>query len=173
MMIAYNFTEGVRRTLAKAREEAGRLRHEYVGTEHLALGVLHTADGIAADALGSIDRIGTAEIIERQVGRGQYAGVEGPDLPYTARGRRVLELAMLEAAELGHSAVDVEHLLLGVLREEGGIGGRVLAAAGLELDVTRAAVRKGRGEGGGWSSGARSGRLLWRLLSWAGLAPRP
>ena len=170
-MIAYNLTEGVRRALVNAREEASRLRHPYVGTEHIALGVLRTAEGVAADALEAIDRIGTAEIIERQVGRGQNVTLHGGDLPYTSRGMRVLELAMLEAAEVGDSAVDVEHLLLGVLREEEGIGARALSGAGLELENTRAAIRKSKSEGDG--AHARGGGFLWRFLQWTGRAPRP
>src|SRR6266571_4715334 len=92
-MNGYNFTDRVRKVLQMAREEAARLHHEYVGTEHILLGLIREGEAVAA----------------------------GPDLPYTSRAKKVLELAMSEARELNHSYVGTEHLLLGLLREEKGI----------------------------------------------------
>jgi ATP-dependent Clp protease ATP-binding subunit ClpC len=172
MAFAYNFTEDVRRALVAAREEADRLRHAYVGTEHLALGMLRTARGSAASVLAPLDAVAVAAEIERLAGPGQSSPTEAADLPYTSRGKGVLELAMREALESGAEDVDVEHLLLGLLREEQGIGGRVLRGAGLELGTARAVVRHMTGERRGSSFTSTPGRLLLRVLEWAGLAPR-
>jgi ATP-dependent Clp protease ATP-binding subunit ClpC len=172
MAFAYNFTEDVRRALVTAREEAQRLRHGYVGTEHLALGVLRTARGRAAIVLATVDAAAITAEIEQLAGPGQSAPVQGVDLPYTSRGKRVLELAMREALEMGDAEVDVEHLLLGLLREEKGIGVQVLHAAGLELEAARAVVLREAGGGSDRQFPSRPNRLLLRILEWAGLAPR-
>jgi ATP-dependent Clp protease ATP-binding subunit ClpC len=172
MVIAYNFTEDVRRALATAREEAQRLRHAYVGTEHLALGVLRTASGTAAVAIATVDRDAVTAEIERLAGPGQSTSGQGVDLPYTSRGKRVLELAMREALELGHDEVDVEHLLLGLLREDKGIGAQALRSAGLELEAVQAIVVNEASKTSERRRGRRPSRLLLRFLDWAGLAPR-
>jgi len=172
MALAYNFTEDVRRALVHAREEAQRLRHGYVGTEHLALGVLRTARGRAASVLATVDAAALAAEVERRVGPGQNTSAEGADLPYTSRGKRVLELAMREALELGDSEVNVEHLLLGVLREEQGIGAQVLRGAGLELGAARTVVIRAATGGRDRQSNLRPNQLLFRILEWAGLVPR-
>jgi ATP-dependent Clp protease ATP-binding subunit ClpC len=139
-MNGYNFTERVRKVLAMAREEAARLHHEYVGTEHILLGLIREGEGVAAAVLQnlSVDLDDIQQKIEETVKKGKAAQATGPDLPYTSRAKKVLELAMSEARELNHSYVGTEHLLLGLLREEKGIAAQVLTDAGVNLDAARA-----------------------------------
>src|SRR5580698_6427119 len=138
-MNGYNFTERVRKVLAMAREEAARLHHEYVGTEHILLGLIREGEGVAAAVLTNLN-VDLEEIqqkIEETVKKGKAAAAAGPDLPYTSRAKKVLELAMSEARELNHSYVGTEHLLLGLLREEKGIAAQVLTDAGVNLEAAR------------------------------------
>jgi len=139
-MNGYNFTERVRKVLAMAREEAARLHHEYVGTEHILLGLIREGEGVAAAVLQnlSVDLDDVQQKIEETVKKGKAAQATGPDLPYTSRAKKVLELAMSEARELNHSYVGTEHLLLGLLREEKGIAAQVLTDVGVNLDAARA-----------------------------------
>ena len=139
-MNGYNFTERVRKVLAMAREEAARLHHEYVGTEHILLGLIREGEGVAAAVLQnlSVDLEEIQQKIEETVKKGKAAQATGPDLPYTSRAKKVLELAMGEARELNHSYVGTEHLLLGLLREEKGIAAQVLTDAGVNLEAARA-----------------------------------
>jgi ATP-dependent Clp protease ATP-binding subunit ClpC len=138
-MNGYNFTERVRKVLAMAREEAARLHHEYVGTEHILLGLIREGEGVAAAVLQnlSVDLEEVQQKIEETVKKGKAAQSTGPDLPYTSRAKKVLELAMGEARELNHSYVGTEHLLLGLLREEKGIAAQVLTDAGVNLEAAR------------------------------------
>jgi len=139
-MNGYNFTDRVRKVLQMAREEAARLHHEYVGTEHILLGLIREGEGVAAGVLQNlnVDLEDIQQKIEETVKRGKAAAAAGPDLPYTSRAKKVLELAMVEARELNHSYVGTEHLLLGLLREEKGIAAQVLADAGVNLEQSRA-----------------------------------
>src|SRR5919205_577036 len=139
-MNGYNFTERVRKVLAMAREEAARLRHEYVGTEHILLGLIREGEGVAAAVLQnlSVDLDEIQQKIEETVKKGKAAAATGPDLPYTSRAKKVLELAMGEARDLSHGYVGTEHLLLGLLREEKGIAAQVLTDAGVNLEQSRA-----------------------------------
>src|SRR5215203_435772 len=139
-MNGYNFTERVRKVLAMAREEAARLHHEYVGTEHILLGLIREGEGVAAAVLQnlSVDLDEIQQKIEDTVKKGKASQTTGPDLPYTSRAKKVLELAMSEARELSHSYVGTEHLLLGLLREEKGIAAQVLTDAGVNLEAARA-----------------------------------
>ena len=136
-MHGYNFTEEVRKALALAREHAAALRHEYVGTEHMLLGLLED-DGIPAAIFErkgvAPDRI--AALVKMTVKRGKVAHAK-PDLPYTSRAKKTLELSMTEARELNHSYVGTEHLLLGLLREENGIAAQVLNSVGITLSHAR------------------------------------
>ncbi|HEU4699793.1 MAG TPA: ATP-dependent Clp protease ATP-binding subunit [Gemmatimonadales bacterium] len=139
-MNGYNFTDRVRKVLQMAREEAARLHHEYVGTEHILLGLIREGEGVAAAVLTNLN-VDLEEIqqkIEETVKKGKAAAAAGPDLPYTSRAKKVLELAMTEARELNHSYVGTEHLLLGLLREEKGIAAQVLTDAGVSLEQSRA-----------------------------------
>jgi ATP-dependent Clp protease ATP-binding subunit ClpA len=138
-MNGYNFTERVRKVLAMAREEAVALSHEYVGTEHILLGLLREGEGVASTVVQNLnielDALRTT--ILNVVKRGRGGQTTGPDLPYTSRAKKVLELAMSEARELDHSYVGTEHLLLGLLREEKGIAAQVLGDSGLTLEKAR------------------------------------
>src|SRR5216117_2346981 len=139
-MNGYNFTDRVRKVLQMAREEAARLHHEYVGTEHILLGLIREGEGVAAAVLTNLN-VDLEEIqqkIEETVKKGKAAAAAGPDLPYTSRAKKVLELAMSEARELNHSYVGTEHLLLGLLREEKGIAATVLTEAGISHESARA-----------------------------------
>jgi ATP-dependent Clp protease ATP-binding subunit ClpC len=139
-MNGYNFTDRVRKVLQMAREEAARLHHEYVGTEHILLGLIREGEGVAAAVLTNLN-VDLEEIqqkIEETVKKGKAPAAAGPDLPYTSRAKKVLELSMSEARELSHSYVGTEHLLLGLLREEKGIAAQVLTDAGVNLEQARA-----------------------------------
>ena len=139
-MNGYNFTDRVRKVLQMAREEAARLHHEYVGTEHILLGLIREGEGVAAAVLTNlgVDLEDIQLKIEETVKKGKAAAATGPELPYTSRAKKVLELAMMEARELNHSYVGTEHLLLGLLREEKGIAAQVLTDAGVTLEQARA-----------------------------------
>ena len=142
-MQGYNFTQGFRTVLSNAREASARLDHEYVGTEHMLLGLLRRGEGGAIRMLEALDvdlnRVRTT--IEDVVQQGGQSRVTRPDLPYTSRAKHVLELAMAEAREAGHSHVGSEHLLLGMIREEHGIAAQALMNAGVTLATARAALR--------------------------------
>jgi ATP-dependent Clp protease ATP-binding subunit ClpC len=139
----YNFTDRVRKVLAMARDEAVRLQHDYVGTEHILLGLIREGEGVAAAVLtnlaADLDQI--HEQIEEAVKKGKATIALG-ELPYTTRAKKVLEFAMTEARELNHSYVGTEHLLLGLLREEKGIAAQVLNAVGITLEEARAETLK-------------------------------
>ncbi len=155
----YNFTDRVRKVLAMAREEAIRLQHDYVGTEHILLGLIREGEGVAAAVLTnlSVDLEQIQERIEESVRRGKATIALG-ELPYTTRAKKVLEFAMAEARELNHSYVGTEHLLLGLLREEKGIAAEVLNQLGVTLDEARGQTLKLLGsEPNAAQSGASSG----------------
>jgi hypothetical protein len=123
-----------------AREEAARLHPDSVGTAHILLGLIREGEGVAAAVLTNlnVDLEDIQQKIEETVKKGKAAAAAGPDLPYTSRAKKVLELAMTEARELNHSYVGTEHLLLGLLREEKGIAAQVLTDAGVNLEQSRA-----------------------------------
>ena len=139
----YNFTDRVRKVLAMAREEAIRLKHDYVGTEHILLGLIREGEGVAAAVLANLsaDLEKLSGLVEANVRSGKTASSIG-ELPYTTRAKKVLEHAMAEAKELNHSYVGTEHLLLGLLRQEKGLAARVLREAGIGLDRARAQTLK-------------------------------
>jgi ATP-dependent Clp protease ATP-binding subunit ClpC len=139
----YNFTDRVRKVLAMAREEAIRLQHDYVGTEHILLGLIREGEGVAAAVLMNlnVDLEQIHERIEDSVRKGKATIALG-ELPYTSRAKKVLEYAMAEARELNHSYVGTEHLLLGLLREEKGIAAQVLNGLGVSLEDARAETLK-------------------------------
>jgi ATP-dependent Clp protease ATP-binding subunit ClpC len=155
-MNGYNFTERVRKVMQLSREEAIALRHEYVGTEHLLLGLMR-GGGVAEAALTNlgVDLSGTRQKVLDTVKPGRAdstvaaaaasGGVLGAiadkiglrperDLPYTSRAKKSLELAMQAARNLDHAYVGTEHLLLGIMREEHGIAAQVLASTGITID---------------------------------------
>src|SRR5688572_23822543 len=134
----YNFTDRVREVLSMAREEAIQFQHDYVGTEHILLGLVREGEGVAAAVLTnlSVDLDQVQERIAESVRRGKATIALG-ELPYTSRAKKVLEFAMAEARELNHPYVGTEHLLLGLLREEKGIAAEVLNQLGVTLKEAR------------------------------------
>ena len=147
-MNGYNFTERVRKVLARAREEAGNRQHMYVGTEHILLGIIGENEGVAIGLLRTL-RIDTGLLrrrVDEVVKSGPPLPAGGPDRPYTSRAKKVLELAMAESRELNYSYVGTEHLLLGLIREEKGIAAQILVEAGASLDSVRAEMLRTYGE---------------------------
>ncbi len=134
------FTPRARRTIVLAQEEARLLQHNYLGTEHLLLGLLAEGEGIGAQALHSagITLESARAGIEEIVGRGK--GAPKGHIPFTPRAKEVLGLALSEALELGHNYIGTEHILLGLLQEGEGLGVKVLVAAGAQPDQLRETV---------------------------------
>lgn len=136
----YNrFTDRARQVLMLAQEEAARLGHGYIGTEHLLLGLSHEDGGVAAKALASLNiHLGAVrEQVEKVIGRGN--GSDG-EIGYTPRAKKVIELAMAEAQQLGHSYIGTEHILLGLIREGEGVAAHVLAGLGADIGMVRQRV---------------------------------
>ncbi len=134
------FTEAARQAVVKAQEEARTLGHNWIGTEHVLLGLLSEQDQIAGSALRSVGV--TAERVRDQlvtiVGRGEEP-TEG-QIPFTPRAKKVMELGLREALSLGHNYIGTEHLLLGLLRESEGVAMRILLDLNIKPDEIRAAV---------------------------------
>jgi len=145
------FTEGAREVLVLAQYEARALEHNYLGTEHILLGLLREEEGLAARALESLD-ITAEEVraqIRRIVGQGDEATTE--QIPFTPRARKVLELALREALSLGHDYIGTEHLLLGLARENDGVAARILRdfdadAETIRREVLHLLIGRGRSE---------------------------
>ncbi len=157
----YNFTDRVRKVLAMAREEAIRLQHDYVGTEHILLGLIREGEGVAAAVLMklTVDLDAIHEEVDESVRKGKATIALG-ELPYTSRAKKVLEFAMAEAREMSHSYVGTEHLLLGLLREEKGIAAQVLNSLGVTLEGARAETLKILGSDVGPAEPAGIGGVL-------------
>jgi hypothetical protein len=139
-VIGYNFTERTRKCLALAREEAARLRHESIGPEHILLGLVAEGEGVAATVLQNLG-VELDELVsgvEQSVKPGKSETTIGPDLPYTSRGKKVLEFAMFHARNMHHSYVGTEHLLLGLIAEKTGLAARMLVERGVTLDKATA-----------------------------------
>jgi hypothetical protein len=157
------FTERARRVLVLAQEEARLLDHGFIGTEHILLGLIQEVDGIAAQALRELDislKVARAKVAET-VGAQVTSGSGSP--PFTPRAKKVLELALREALQLGHSYIGTEHLLLGVVREGEGVGAQVLVSLGADLSAVRQHVIRLLAEAHGVVPSAVD----------AGLSPRP
>jgi ATP-dependent Clp protease ATP-binding subunit ClpC len=134
------FTDRARRTVVLAQEEARMLQHNYIGTEHLLLGLIHEGEGVAAKALESLG-IGLDAVrqqVEEIIGRGQHA--PSGHIPFTPRAKKVLELGLREAIQLGHNYIGTEHILLGLIREGDGVAAQVLVRLGADLNRTRQRV---------------------------------
>ncbi|MHB2025550.1 MAG: ATP-dependent Clp protease ATP-binding subunit [Elusimicrobiota bacterium] len=142
------FTERAQRVILIAQEEAKRLNHDYVGTEHILLGLIALGEGVAAQVLANlgVDLRRVRSEIEKIVGTGDNVMLLG-EIPFTPRAKKVLEYAVEEAQHMGHSYVGTEHLLLGLIREEEGVAARVLENLGLRLDTVREEVLNLLGEG--------------------------
>jgi len=152
------FTDRARRVVVLAQEEARMLNHNYIGTEHLLLGLIHQDEGVAAQALESmgIGLVAIREQVEQVAGGGQQA--TSGHIPFTPHAKNALELARRESNDLGHGFIDTEHLLLGLIREGHGVAAQVLGRSGADLSRVRQEVIK-----------LRPGRS-WRGVS--GAAPR-
>ena len=135
------FTERAQRVILIAQEEAKRLNHDYVGTEHILLGLIALGEGVSAQVLSNlgIDLRRVRTEIEKIVGTGDNVMLLG-EIPFTPRAKKVLELAVEEAQNMAHNYVGTEHLLLGLIREEEGVAARVLENLGCRLDVVREEV---------------------------------
>src|SRR5262249_25624389 len=120
------FTERARQVVVLAQEEARTLKHNYIGTEHILLGLLREEEGLAARVLESLDI--TVERVRAQVVRivGSGEEVTSGQIPFTPRAKKVLELALREALSLGHNYIGTEHILLGLVRENEGVAPRIL-----------------------------------------------
>jgi ATP-dependent Clp protease ATP-binding subunit ClpC len=135
------FTDRARRVVVLAQEEARLLNHNYIGTEHLLLGLIHESEGVAAKALEGlgISLEAVRAQVEESIGQGQRAPTG--HIPFTPRAKKVLELSLREALQLGHNYMGTEHILLGLLREGEGVAAQVLAAVGADHAEVREQVR--------------------------------
>jgi Clp amino terminal domain, pathogenicity island component len=134
------FTDRARRAVDLAHDEARRLNHNYIGTEHILLGLIHEGEGVAAQALQALE-ISLDDVrqrVQQIIGEGQQEPHE--HIPYTPRAKKVLELALREAKQLHHHYIGTEHLLLGLVREGHGVAAQVLTALGADLNRVRQQV---------------------------------
>jgi ATP-dependent Clp protease ATP-binding subunit ClpC len=134
------FTDRARRVVVLAQEEARMLNHNYIGTEHILLGLIHEGEGVAAKALTSlgISLEAVRQQIEEIIGQGQQA--PSGHIPFTPRAKKVLELSLREALQLGHNYIGTEHILLGLIREGEGVAAQVLVRLGADLNRVRQQV---------------------------------
>ncbi|SRR6266498_864306 len=134
------FTDRSRRVVVNAQEEASRLKHNYIGTEHLLLGLIREGEGVAANALESMGI--SLEAVRAQVEEITGEGTQEPTghIPFTPRAKKVIELSLREALQLGHNYIGTEHLLLAIIREGEGVAAQVLAILGIDLSVARHCV---------------------------------
>jgi ATP-dependent Clp protease ATP-binding subunit ClpC len=180
-------TDRARRVVVLAQEEARMLNHNYIGTEHILLGLIREGDGVAAKALTSlgIDLQAVRQQVTEIIGQGQQA--PSGHIPFTPRAKKVLELSQREATELGHSYIGTGHILLGLIREGQGVAAQVLVKEGADMDRVRPQVAQAlHGRSGEDLTGAGSplpGDVLTRADSldrrlaaierWVGLRPEP
>jgi ATP-dependent Clp protease ATP-binding subunit ClpC len=180
------FTERARQVVVLAQDEARALKHNYIGTEHILLGLLREEEGLAARVLESLDI--TVEEVRAQVARivGQGDEVTTGQIPFTPRAKKVLELALREALSLGHNYIGTEHILLGLVRENEGVAARILLdfdadAEKIRNEIIRMLSGPGRRQqGGGGAAGEKTkssklldqfGRNLTKLASEGKLDP--
>jgi ATP-dependent Clp protease ATP-binding subunit ClpC len=151
------FTDRARRVVVLAQEEARMLDHNYIGTEHILLGLSHEGEGVAAKALESLGiRLeAVRQQVEEIIGRGQHA--PSGHIPFTPRAKKVLELSLREALQLSHNYIGTEHILLGLIREGDGVAARVLVRLGADLNRVRQQVIQLVGTSSGEESAAPSG----------------
>jgi ATP-dependent Clp protease ATP-binding subunit ClpA len=134
------FTDRARRVVVLAQEEARMLNHNYIGTEHILLGLIHEGQGVAAKSLEElgIDLGAVRYEVEQIIGQGQTAPTG--HIPFTPRAKKVLELSLREALNLGHNYIGTEHILLGLVREGEGVAAQVLTRLGADLNRVRQKV---------------------------------
>jgi len=164
------FTDRARRVVVLAQEEARMLNHNYIGTEHILLGLIHEGEGVAAKALESLGIAleGVRQQVEEIIGQGQQA--PSGHIPFTPRAKKVLELSLREALQLGHNYIGTEHILLGLIREGEGVAAQVLVKLGADLNRVRQQVLQllsgyqgkepAEGTSGGRGEGAPSSSLV-------------
>jgi ATP-dependent Clp protease ATP-binding subunit ClpC len=171
------FTDRARRVVVLAQEEARLLNHNYIGTEHILLGLIHEGEGVAAKALESLGI--SLEAVRQQVEEiiGQGGSSPSGHIPFTPRAKKVLELSLREALQLGHNYIGTEHILLGLIREGEGVAAQVLVKLGADLSRVRQQViqllsgyqgsggpggreKEGASPGGGSSENQPSGSLV-------------
>jgi ATP-dependent Clp protease ATP-binding subunit ClpC len=164
------FTDRARRVVVLAQEEARLLNHNYIGTEHILLGLIHEGEGVAAKALESLGI--SLEAVRAQVEEiiGQGGSSPSGHIPFTPRAKKVLELSLREALQLGHNYIGTEHILLGLIREGEGVAAQVLVKLGADLSRVRQQVIQllsgyagggagGEGSSGGGGSGEKAGAV--------------
>src|SRR5450631_1043289 len=163
------FTDRARRVVVLAQEEARMLNHNYIGTEHILLGLIHEGEGVAAKALESlgISLEAVRQQVEEIIGQGQQA--PSGHIPFTPRAKKVLELSLREALQLGHNYIGTEHILLGLIREGEGVAAQVLVKLGADLNRVRQQViqllsgyqgKEHQGAGVGPAEGTPAGSLV-------------
>ena len=164
------FTDRARRVVVLAQHEARTLDHDYIGTEHILLGLIDEGQGVATTALTSmgVSLEEMRQAVRDTIGRGAQPPESG-HIPFTPQAKKVLELSLRESQELGHTYIGTEHILLALIRE-GGVGAQLLAGAGVERDRARQQVielLRGHGEAGVAAalSPAAADELIGRLTS--------
>ena len=155
------FTDRARRVVVLAQEEARLLNHNYIGTEHILLGLIHEGEGVAAKALESLSI--SLEAVRSQVEEiiGQGGSSPSGHIPFTPRAKKVLELSLREALQLGHNYIGTEHILLGLIREGEGVAAQVLVKLGADLSRVRQQVIQllsGYQSGSGAAAGSEKGQ---------------
>jgi ATP-dependent Clp protease ATP-binding subunit ClpC len=152
------FTEKAIKVIMLAQEEARRLGHNFVGTEQILLGLIGEGTGIGPQILKSMGiNLKDARVeVEKIIGRG--SGFVAVEIPFTPRAKRVLELSLDEARQIGHNYIGTEHLLLGLIREGEGVAARVLENLGVELSKVRSQIIRSLGDSAEISSGSSSNR---------------
>ncbi|GAH29061.1 unnamed protein product, partial [marine sediment metagenome] len=143
------YTEKAKRAIMIAQEEAINLNHDYIGTEHILIGLIKEEEGVASQVLRqlgvNVDKV--VEEVERLVGKGEYQQVG--EIAFTPRAKKVLELASQEASQLKNNYIGTEHILLGLIKEGSGVGVRILADLGINLDNVYSEIMKVLMESGG------------------------
>ena len=136
------FTDRARRVVVLAQEEARLLNHSYIGTEHILLGLIHEGEGVAAKALESLGI--SLEAVRSQVEEmiGQGGSSPSGHIPFTPRAKKVLELSLREALQLGHNYIGTEHILLGLIHEGEGVAAKSLESLDISLDAVREQVQE-------------------------------
>ena len=159
------FTDRARRVVVLAQEEARMLNHNYIGTEHILLGLIHEGEGLAAKALENLDisLVAVREQVQEIIGQGQQAPTG--HIPFTPRAKKVLEYSLREGLQLGHTYIGTEHILLGLIREGEGVAAQVLVKLGADLNKVRqqviqllAGYQGGQGEKAGAGVGQGQGQ---------------
>jgi ATP-dependent Clp protease ATP-binding subunit ClpC len=164
------FSDGARRVVVLAQEESRRLNHHSIGTEHILLGLIREDEGTAAQVLQSLGldleavRQQVAEIVGQDKESQDKQGPSG-HIPFTARAKKVLELSLREALQLGHDHIGTEHILLGLVRQGDGVAGQVLVRLGADLDHVRTQVVRRMSVTRGGVSTAAEAELRLSLLA--------